>query len=81
MDVWQKKNNKKILRERSEISKAVPYAEKALAGLEAGYKKSEKFRYKSVADLTQRIYEGIGQPDKVKSYQQKYDQADAKFVN
>ena len=66
---------------KASYAKAIPFAEKALAGLEAGFKKSERSRYKSVADLLQRIYEGTGQPDKVKLYQQKYDAADAKFVN
>jgi hypothetical protein len=66
---------------KASYAKAIPYAEKALAGLEDGFKKSERSRYKSVADLLQRIYEGTGQADKVKLYQQKYDAADAKFVN
>ncbi len=63
------------------FNKAIPYGEKALSSLEAGYKKSEKSRYKSVADLMQRIYESLNQSDKVKFYQQKYDTADTKFVN
>jgi hypothetical protein len=61
--------------------KAIPYAEKALSIAEVGAKKSEKSRYKSVVDLMQRIYSGLNQPDKAKSYQQKYDAADSKFVN
>lgn len=61
--------------------KAAPYGEKALAGLEEGYKKSERSRYKSVADLMQRIYNSLNQADKVKVYQDKYDTADTKFVN
>jgi predicted Zn-dependent protease len=61
--------------------KAIPYAEKALSIAEVGAKKSEKSRYKSVVDIMQRIYSGLNQPDKAKSYQQKYDAADSKFVN
>jgi hypothetical protein len=66
---------------KASYTKAIPYAEKALAGLETGYKKTERAHYKSVADLLQRIYQGLGQQDKVKLYEQKYDAADAKFVN
>ncbi len=66
---------------KASFNKAIPYADKALTTLEAGYKKSEKSRYKSVVDLMQRIYESLGQNDKVKMYQQKYDTADTKFVN
>lgn len=64
------------------FNKAIPYTDKALTLFEsAGYKKSDKSHYKSIADLAQRIYQGLNQPDKVKLYQQKYDAADAKFVN
>jgi len=63
------------------FNKAIPYGEKALSIAEVGAKKSEKSRYKSVVDLMQRIYTSLNQPDKAKSYQQKYDAADAKFVN
>ena len=63
------------------FTKAAPYAEKAAQGLESGFKKSERSRYKSVADLLQRIYSSLNQPDKVKGYQAKYDTADTKFVN
>jgi hypothetical protein len=63
------------------ISKAIPYAEKALLNLEAEFKKSNKSRYKSIADLMQRIYTTLNQADKVKIYQAKYDTADTKFVN
>jgi len=66
---------------KASYTKAAPYAEKALTGLEAGFKKSERSRYKSVADLLQRIYNGLGQNDKVKAYELKYDSADTKFVN
>lgn len=61
---------------------AIPYGEKALITLELnGGKKADKSKYKSIADLMQRIYNGLGQADKVKIYQQKYDTADAKFIN
>ncbi|MEO6675527.1 MAG: hypothetical protein ABIN93_19015 [Ginsengibacter sp.] len=60
---------------------AIPYAEKALAGFEEGYKKTERSKYKSVTDLMQRIYTSLNQADKVKVYETKYDTADTKFVN
>lgn len=63
------------------FNKAIPYADKAITTLEAGYKKSDKSKYKSIVDLMQRIYESLNQNDKVKLYQNKYDAADAKFVN
>jgi hypothetical protein len=63
------------------LNKAIPYGEKALAGLESSNKKSDKSKYKSIADLMQRIYTGLNQADKVKIYQAKYDAADSKFVN
>jgi hypothetical protein len=63
------------------LNKAIPYAEKALTTLEGSNKKSDKSKYKSIADLMQRIYTSLNQPDKVKIYQAKYDAADAKFVN
>ena len=63
------------------ISKAIPYTDKALSTLEASNKKSDKSKYKSIADLMQRIYTTLNQTDKVKLYQAKYDTADAKFVN
>jgi hypothetical protein len=63
------------------FNKSVPYGEKALSSLEATTKKSDKSRYKSIADLMQKIYESMNQSDKVKLYQDKYDGADAKFVN
>ena len=63
------------------FTKAIPYADKALATLEASNKKSDKSKYKSIVDLMQRIYTSLYQADKVKLYQGKYDTADAKFVN
>lgn len=66
---------------KASFEKALPYGEKALNTLEAGFKKSEKSKYKSVADLMQRIYQSLNQADKVKAYQTKYDTADTKFVN
>lgn len=61
--------------------KAIPYGEKAISMAEAGFKRSEKSRYKSVVDLMERVYTALNQADKVKLYQQKYDVADTKFVN
>ncbi len=63
------------------LNKATPYAEKALSLMETSTKKSDKSKYKSIADLLQRIYTSLNQPDKVKFYQGKYDAADSKFVN
>jgi hypothetical protein len=63
------------------FAKAIPYADKALSTLEAGNKKSDKSKYKSIVDLMQRVYTSLNQSDKVKLYQGKYDTADAKFVN
>ena len=57
-------------------------ADKAISTLEAaGFKKSDKSRYKSIVNLMQKIYESMNQNDKVKVYQDKYDAADGKFVN
>ena len=66
---------------KANFNKAIPYGDKALSSLEAAYKKSDKSRYKSIADLMQKIYQSLNQNDKVKLYQDKYDAADAKFVN
>lgn len=66
---------------RTNFNTAIPYAEKALSILEAGYKKSDKSKYKSIDNLMQNIYQSLEQKDKLKAYQDKYDQADAKFVN
>lgn len=67
---------------KSDFNKAIPYADKAISKLEeAGYKKSDKSRYKTIINLMQNIYQSLNQKDKVKLYQDKYDAADAKFVN
>lgn len=67
---------------KEQLNRSVPFAEKALSQFEAnGFKKTDKSKYKSVADLMQRIYTSLNQTDKVKVYQQKYDTADTKFVN
>ena len=63
------------------LNKAIPFADKALSLLEAGNKKTDKSKYKSIADLMQRIYTGLNKADKVKIYTAKYDTADTKFVN
>ena len=66
---------------KGNFNKAVPYGEKSLTALEADHKKADKSRYKSITDLMQKIYQSMNQNDKVKVYQDKYDAADAKFVN
>lgn len=63
------------------FTKAIPYADKALSTLEGSSKKADKSKYKSIVDLMQRIYTSLNQADKVKTYQVKYDTADAKFIN
>lgn len=63
------------------LKQAVPYAEKAMNTLEQGYKKSERSRYKSTVNLLENIYQSLGDKDKLKFYQEKYDQADTKFVS
>lgn len=63
------------------LTKAIPYAEKASTTLEEGFKKDERSKYKSAINLLQNIYQSLGDKDNLKKYQEKYDQADAKFVN
>lgn len=63
------------------LTKAIPYAEKASTTLEEGFKKDEKSKYKSTVNLLQNIYQSLGDKDNLKVYQDKYDQADTKFVN
>ncbi|MEJ7827577.1 MAG: hypothetical protein WKF91_05260, partial [Segetibacter sp.] len=63
------------------LNKAIPFADKALSLLEGGNKKTDKSKYKSIADLMQRIYTSLNKADKVKLYTAKYDTADSKFVN
>lgn len=63
------------------LKQAIPYAEKAMTTLEEGFKKSEKSRYKSVVNILENIYQSLGDKAKLKTYQDKYDQADSKFVN
>lgn len=66
---------------KTNFNTAIPYGEKAIAQLEAGYKKEEKSKFKTIDNLMQNIYQSLEQKDKLKFYQDKYDQADAKFVN
>jgi hypothetical protein len=63
------------------LQKAIPYANDALDGFGEGNKKSEKSRYKSVANILQNIYQSLGDKTNLKKYQDIYDAADAKFVN
>jgi len=73
---------KKGLDAKEDFNKAIPYADKALSSLEGnGFKREDKSRYKSILNLMQKIYESLNQDDKVKVYQDKYDGANAKFVN
>lgn len=76
-----KKKAALIAESKESFNKAIPYADKAITTLEAGYKKTDKSKYKSIVDLMQKIYQSLNQNDKVKLYQNKYDGADAKFVN
>ena len=67
---------------KADFNKAIPYSDKAISVLEAaGYKKTDRSRYKSIVNLMQKIYESLDDNAKVKVYQDKYDAADAKFVN
>jgi Tfp pilus assembly protein PilF len=63
------------------LKQAIPYGEKAMNTLEQGYKKSERSRYKTAVNLLENIYQSLGDKDKLKLYQDKYDQADTKFVS
>lgn len=65
---------------KDNLQKAISYAEKASSTFEAGYKTSEKSRYKSAVNLLQNIYQSLGNKEKLKEYQDKYDAADKKFV-
>lgn len=77
----QKKNKTDLTTQGNDfLNKAIPYAEKVVTTLEAGYKKTEKSRYKSAVNLLENIYQSLGNKDKLKVYQDKYDQADSKFV-
>lgn len=63
------------------LKQAIPYAEKSMSILEPGFKKEERSKYKSSVNLLENIYQSLGEKDKLKVYMDKYDQADAKFVN
>ncbi|GAC1388248.1 MAG: hypothetical protein NVSMB45_18020 [Ginsengibacter sp.] len=63
------------------FNSAVPYVEKAIVTLEVNNKKTDKSTYKTIVNLASQVYEQLQQPDKVKFYQTKYDNADSKFVN
>lgn len=67
---------------KDDFTKAIPYADRAITGVEnGGLKKADKSRYKSIVNLMQKIYQSLKDADKVKTYQDKYDGADTKFVN
>ena len=63
------------------LKQAIPYSEDAMKDLEVGFKKAERSKYKSVVNLLQNIYQSLNDNSKLKFYQDKYDQADTKFVN
>ena len=65
---------------KANFNAAIPYGEKAIALLEAGSKKADRSKYKSIDNLMQNIYQSLEQKDRLKIYQDKYDQADTKFV-
>lgn len=78
----QKKNKSDLTEQGKDfLQKAVPYAEKAATTFEEGYKKSQKSRYKSAINLLENIYQSLGDKDKLKENQDKYNAADEKFVN
>ena len=66
---------------KTNFTSAIPYAEKAITQLETTYNKADKSKFKSIDNLMQNIYQSLEQKDKLKFYQDKYDQADARFVN
>lgn len=78
----QQKKKKDLTDEgKNFLLKAVPFSESVISTYEQDFKKTNKSRYKTAANLMQNIYQSIGDKDKLKIYQDKYDQADAKFVN
>lgn len=79
----EQQKQKKDLNDKGEqaLKDAIPYAEAASKGLETGYKKSERSKYKSAVNLLQNIYQSLGDKVNLKKYQDIYDAADAKFVN
>ncbi len=79
----EQKTNKSDLTDKGKdlLQKAVPYAEKAVSSFEEGYKKTQKSRYQSAVNLLENIYQSLGNKDKLKEYQDKYNAADEKFVN
>lgn len=78
----QQKNKTDLTAEgKDNLTKAIPYAQKVSMTLEEGFKKDDRSKYKSTTNLLQNIYQSLGDKDKLKIYQDKYDQADTKFVN
>ncbi|MBS1735097.1 MAG: hypothetical protein JSS98_00645 [Bacteroidetes bacterium] len=63
------------------FNKAIPYADKAITTLEVAKLKGEKSKYKSIVNLMQNIYQSLQLKDKLKIYQDKYDNADKVFTN
>ncbi len=65
---------------RNNFNTAIPYGDKAISILEAGSRKIDKSKFKSIDNLMQNIYQSLEQKDKLKVYQDKYDKADATFT-
>jgi len=66
---------------KENFTKSLTYLAKSIPQLESSSLKQDKSMYKSMVNLASTMYEQLHQPDKVKIYQQKYDDADKKFVN
>lgn len=72
-----KEDKNKLAREYS--TKAIPYLEAAVTSYEATHLKSDKSKYKTIVNHLIEIYTYLGQADKAKIYQQKYDTAESRF--
>lgn len=72
-----KEEKNKLARDYS--NKAIPYLEAAVTSYEATHLKSDKSKYKTIVNHLIEIYTYLGQPDKAKAYQQKYDTAEGRF--
>jgi hypothetical protein len=77
--------NVKLKEEKTKASKdhstqALPYLEKAVSLYEVNSLKADKSKYKTIVNQLIELYTYLGQNDKAKAYQQKYDDADKKFT-
>ena len=66
---------------KASFNESIPYAKKAISKLEKTSLTSDKSRYKSITNLMQNIYQSLEQKDNLKIYEDKYDNAEKKFVN